>query len=992
MTDRSRTWRNWLVGENRLSEERVAELFFEQLLDRPWEPTAEDRKAAWELYTELRTRIATERLHYRSGNEKRALESLAELFGSTRKVIRDHGPECRSFAVLATAMLNGVVRRFTAKWHKRQVDGHLANEDVCHEFRAELLELQDKLRPFLYLLGALAEGDDQFVPDKRPDQGEPQSPPDEQAGESEEPTNWWPASAAKRREKLLGRDGIDQPILFDIDLPGTLHDEPAKLLNSKAKPSAAERESLRRHEMTEAIRQHERTAIEQRRRAAGLEADATSPIGLAISGGGIRSATFALGVVQRLAQTGMLHEADYLSTVSGGGYTGSFLSSYLNSEPRDSLSPPRPEISLQPPTGTEYPLPFLGPNDNESAALRWIRNHSKYLLYGGFIRKLQIFGMVTYGVAVNLFLTLPVIAILVLLTHWTLGSELALTPLYDTQPAYPIATECWAGLAFVWGLVIVGLLAAGLGPMQMCLHSSSRFRWMLDAYENLCCWALLPLAAILVINALPAATYGFHRLLGMLQSPHFGIEINSQTMILVTVVSTALPLLTASLTHWARNRKWLGPVMKVLFGLSGPLFFVAMYFLLIDWLIVDKPREFAWWGLPKGCWVGLFAVVPLVYGLFLLNVNFSSLHRFYRNRLSEAYLVREKPRSKSGESSGAAVTDCVEHVDVQKLSELRKNNPAAPYHLINTALNVPSSKEPELRGRDCDFFLFSQGYCGSTLTGYLKTADLEKLDWHLDLGTALAISGAAVSPYMGVGTERSLKFLLTLLNARMGYWLPNPGCRSGLARAGRWATTANGWYLFRELFGWLHEKSTRVNLSDGGHIENLGLYELLRRRCKFIIAIDGEHDGDVSFPSLMRLIRYAAIDLNADIRFPQLDDLKPRADGWSSSHFTIGVVRYRPRPGEEGPSADLGVIVYFKSAVTGNEPAAVLDYRHRHAAFPHETTADQFFEEDQFEAYRALGFHSADESLREEILQGEGAHGLDMRTWIKKLVENLLPD
>ena len=389
----------------------------------------------------------------------------------------------------------------------------------------------------------------------------------------------------------------------------------------------------------------------------------------------------------------------------------------------------------------------------------------------------------------------------------------------------------------------------------------------------------------------------------------------------------------------------------------------------------------------------LFAAVPLIYGLFLLNVNFSAPHRFYRNRLSEAYLVREKPRSKSGESSVAAATDCVEHVDVQKLSELRKNNPAAPYHLINTALNVPRSKEPELRGRNSDFFLFSQGYCGSTLTGYLKTTELEGMDWHLDLGTALAISGAAVSPYMGVGTERSLKFLLTLLNARLGYWLPNPGCRSWLARTGRWATTANAWYLFRELFGRLHEKSARVNLSDGGHIENLGLYELLRRRCKFIIAIDGEQDGDVSFPSLMRVIRYAAIDLNADIRFPQLDDLKPRADGWSSAHFTIGVVRYQPRPGEEWSRAGSGRDRLLQERRDGQRAgggAGLPPPRSR--TFPHQTTADQFFEEDQFEAYRALGYHSAEEALRDEILQGKNPNELDIRGWIRKLVENLLPD
>ena len=226
-----------------------------------------------------------------------------------------------------------------------------------------------------------------------------------------------------------------------------------------------------------------------------------------------------------------------------------------------------------------------------------MRNHSKFLIYGGFIRKLQIFGMVIYGVAVNLFLTLPLIAFLVLLTNWSLGKELTLTALYDAWPSYPMTTDCWAGAAFVWGLVIAGLLAAGLGPMQMCFHRSSRFRWMLDAYEKVCCWFLLPLAAILVINTLPAATYVFHQLLGALQGglPGFGFELSPKTAkTVVAAVSTVLPLLTAAGTHWARNRKWLGPIMKVLFGLSGPLFFVAMYFLLIDWLIVDQPERLAW--------------------------------------------------------------------------------------------------------------------------------------------------------------------------------------------------------------------------------------------------------------------------------------------------------------------------------------------------------------------------------------------------------------
>ncbi|MBC7816338.1 MAG: hypothetical protein IAG10_05540, partial [Planctomycetaceae bacterium] len=127
-----------------------------------WKPTAADRKAAWEFYTELRTRITTQPLHYTEGDEPTALKSVADLFAMSRDLIRKGGPEARHFGTLVTFLLNRVVRPFTARWHKELVGGSLGNEDVRHGFREELLELQGKLRAFGSVIGRLAEGDTEF--------------------------------------------------------------------------------------------------------------------------------------------------------------------------------------------------------------------------------------------------------------------------------------------------------------------------------------------------------------------------------------------------------------------------------------------------------------------------------------------------------------------------------------------------------------------------------------------------------------------------------------------------------------------------------------------------------------------------------------------------------------------------------------------------------------------------------------------------------------
>jgi hypothetical protein len=263
---------------------------------------------------------------------------------------------------------------------------------------------------------------------------------------------------------------------------------------------------------------------------------------------------------------------------------------------------------------------------------------------------------------------------------------------------------------------------------------------------------------------------------------------------------------------------------------------------------------------------------------------------------------------------------------------------------------------------------------GSEATGYAPTAAFENTERGLDVATAMAISGAAASANMGSSSIRPLRPSLALLNIRLGYWLKNPryvGAGSvmklhGLLRQRmkdlRMALTP---FLWAEITGRLYENSSYVYLTDGGHIENLGVYELLKRRCKLIIVVDAEADLAMHFPSFVTLQRYARIDLNVLIDMPW-SKIQKTTCSWMGCHARKGQSPH-PEP-SKGPHAAIGqidygagehgLILYFKSSLTGDENDYIRDYARRYELFPHETTGDQFFSEEQFEVYRALGFHS----------------------------------
>ena len=296
-----------------------------------------------------------------------------------------------------------------------------------------------------------------------------------------------------------------------------------------------------------------------------------------------------------------------------------------------------------------------------------------------------------------------------------------------------------------------------------------------------------------------------------------------------------------------------------------------------------------------------------------------------------------------------------------------------PYHLINTALNVQASKTVNRRGRNADFFLFSPLFVGSKATNYIATRNIEGVAVGLDLATAMAASGAAVSSNMGAQSIKPLTPTLALLNVRLGYWLRNPlrlasantervvGRFDFLRKYFRTRNLLANYYFLGELFGRLSEARKSVYLSDGGHIENLGIYELLRRRCRVIIAIDAEADREMAFGSFNTLERYALIDLGIRIDLPW-QQITNESLATGQAIATTGDAVKRPGPhcaiGEISyPGGRKGILIYIKSSLTGDENDYIFDYKKRHDDFPHETTLDQMFTEEQFEAYRALGFH-----------------------------------
>ncbi len=144
-------WSKWLENWDMTSLKISA-----PFLEMEWKPQDEDKAAAWELYIELLTRIATKPLDAEHGDEKTALDSVFSLFSITRQVLKNNTRNCTEFTKIAIVVLNQVVRPFTAKWHRLSLQGAFNDAEQCISFRSELVALQVTLRKYTKMLANMA--------------------------------------------------------------------------------------------------------------------------------------------------------------------------------------------------------------------------------------------------------------------------------------------------------------------------------------------------------------------------------------------------------------------------------------------------------------------------------------------------------------------------------------------------------------------------------------------------------------------------------------------------------------------------------------------------------------------------------------------------------------------------------------------------------------------------------------------------------------------
>jgi hypothetical protein len=351
---------------------------------------------------------------------------------------------------------------------------------------------------------------------------------------------------------------------------------------------------------------------------------------------------------------------------------------------------------------------------------------------------------------------------------------------------------------------------------------------------------------------------------------------------------------------------------------------------------------------------------------WLADPNALSLHSFYKARLVRAYMGASNPVRRDQK---AEITEAVRGDDVS-LKDLNNCHRGAPYHLINTTLNLIGGRDLSTAQRSSAQFLLSKRFCGSTRTLYRRTS--EYMDGELTLGTGVAISGAAASPNMGaLRTTAAQAMLLTLLNVRLGYWAPTPNREQWrAARARLWP-----FYMLREFLSQTNDLGNYCYLTDGGHFDNLGLYALVERGCRFIVASDATADPKPCFSDLGDAIRRCRIDFGAEIDL-NVEAMKRDEQSKEAATFVVGTITYASEHVEalgwkdaEDEARRRGIIILIKPAMTEGVNADVRQYSLENDSFPDQTTGDQFFDEAQFESYRKLGQFCAEQAFRQIAME-----------------------
>jgi hypothetical protein len=778
---------------------------------------------------------------------------------------------------------------------------------------------------------------------------------------------------------------------------------------------------------------------------------------LCLSGGGVRSGSFGLGVIQGLARAGVLDTFDYLSTVSGGGYIGGWLTAWrLHARERGESDPCERlarDVEPDPLTRLRRLIKFLDPRTGTLSADVWT-------LGGTMFRNLLV----------NWMVLVPLIATAAMLPRLYLGilglpsqpeivsrATLDWWYLHDWAPIVILIAVATTYAAVQ--LPSLGHRAAGsrsfaiwfLAPVLLVLFLFSVHRywaWRFGDDPSLAIELLVSAAAMVVPwvvggtfsnrwwrpwTWMAAAAAGLAGRLVTWWAHHFltALAQHDPQVFVVIDLPTSLALLFVQITvfiglasrdmtdddreWWARAGAWilivgiswlvasaiaiLGPLLldrglaalglsdgggraglslfTVLSGgaayrmiaalasqarrwrfatglalcLAAPVTTVLLVVLvsdgnrlLLQWihdlrLFHEQPHPTGA-SLPEDL-LAFLGLLAIGVGLGrVISINQFSLHGMYRNRLVRTFLGASRPREERRPSAFTGF-DANDDVPLDRVQGAGR-----PLHIVNTTLNLVADNRLAVAERKATSFTMSALHAGSRHLGYRPSAAYAS---GITLGEALTTSGAAISSNMGANASRAMTFLLTVFNARLGVWLGNPGV-PGDATWTRAAPTFGVAPLVHELLARTTDTNPYVYLSDGGHFENLGLYEMVLRRCRYIILSDAGCDGAYAFGDLANAVRKIRVDFGVDIDFPAGLHIGPS----QPARFAVGTIRYSASDSE----LEDGVLVYLKPTIVGDEPVDVANYARTHAAFPHESTTEQWFDEAQFESYRMLGLQT----------------------------------
>ena len=677
-------------------------------------------------------------------------------------------------------------------------------------------------------------------------------------------------------------------------------------------------------------------------------------LGISCSGGGVRSASFCLGALQVLQREKVLQEADYISAVSGGSYIAiaQAITAGLTLQGGD---PTAEAASGEGETSALNALPPFAPGSPEE---KHLRDRSTYLAAGA-IGKIWFIVNLLWGLLRHLLPFAAGIYAAGVAFGWALAPWLRPSlrrPGADFDPLTPV----------VWILL-------GLGLLLWFSLSIRRSRQVSAAPESHSLERLRKTATMLAVTMLGVAIF-FLALPALLIAMPRLAWIGERIEAVAAVQLTALGILSfiarqvrkgALIKH---KKLFLGAI-SVLTPLLGPLVILAPFALAT---YLGAARGFDIQAASTILWFVSVAII-MYFWLFSDEVT-PSMHMFYRERLASAFVGYRRSAEGEGGRLQYEQPDWSKPLWFSKLARPTEPENKLPELVVCAAVNVTSHVPP---GRMSASFTFERGRCGGPVTGYVPTSKFERLatDGKLTLPGMMAISGAAVAPSMGRMTRASFRLLLALFNVRLGVWLPNPRRLQGAEDSSANPLPENGRRTMEELAGELSPRVRRpgalylikealgingvedrfIYVSDGGHWENLGVVELLRRGCTTIVCLDAAGDPPGKFHTLAGAVELARAELGVEIEF-DTSDLVPDDAGHAKSNCAKGVIRY--------PNGVEGTLYLLKTVIPRGAPLDVLSYRERDQRFPYHPTSDQLFDDRQFESYRALGRDAAERFVR----------------------------